>query len=218
MLAQRINALLPQTQCTKCGYSGCEPYAQAIALEAAPINRCPPGGASGIAALAQLLKQPMIELDTDCGTHQPLQVAIIDEQFCIGCTLCIQACPVDAIIGASKLMHTVLPEQCTGCDLCIAPCPVDCIAMVPVTPQRTWTPQDATRARALFEARQRRLATGPESLRQSPEPGASEATAAPDAVATMTPEGEALDHSDKQAVIARALARARTRRAARPTN
>ena len=123
MLSQRINALLPQTQCTKCGYQGCEPYAQAIASEGAAINRCPPGGDEGIVALANLLERPVVALDRECGTHQPLQVAVIDEQFCIGCTLCIQACPVDAIIGASKLMHTVLPEQCTGCDLCVAPLP-----------------------------------------------------------------------------------------------
>lgn len=212
MLYQRINALLPQTQCTKCGYQGCEPYAQAIALEGVAINRCPPGGHEGIVALANLLKRPVVSLDSDCGTHQALQVAVIDEQFCIGCTLCIQACPVDAIIGASKLMHTVLPEQCTGCDLCVAPCPVDCISMVPVTPTRTWTPQDATRARAQFEARARRLAQRPESLRQSPALGKADATMSP---AVSTTEATASGHSDKQQAIAQALARARARRAAR---
>ena len=212
MLAQRINALLPQTQCTKCGYQGCAPYAQAIASEGAAINRCPPGGDSGIAALAKLLKQPLVALDASCGTHQPLQVAVIDEQFCIGCTLCIQACPVDAIIGASKLMHTVLPEQCTGCDLCVAPCPVDCISMVPVTPARTWTPQDATRARTQFEARARRLAQRPESLRQSPELGVADASVSP---AVSTAEVTSSGHSDKQEAIAQALARASARRAPR---
>lgn len=209
MLAQRINAILPQTQCTKCGYQGCEPYAQAIALEAAPINRCPPGGEAGIVALATLLQQPILELDTNCGAHQPLQVAVIDEQFCIGCTLCIQACPVDAIIGASKLMHTVLPEQCTGCDLCVAPCPVDCISMVPVSPQRDWTHQDATRARTYFEARQRRLAKGPESLRQSPEFGDTDVNAS---TSGTTQEAETSAHANRQAAIAQALARARARR------
>jgi len=217
MLAERINALLPQTQCTKCGYQGCAPYAQAIALEGAAINRCPPGGEAGVAALAQLLKRPMTALDTACGVHQPLQVAVIDEQFCIGCTLCIQACPVDAIIGASKLMHTVLPEQCTGCDLCVAPCPVDCITMEPVTPPRSWTPQDAARARTYFEARQRRLAQVPESLRQSPELGVSDKVPQHDTATTTTPEIGSPNHSDKQAVIAQVLARARARRAARPT-
>lgn len=209
MLAQRINALLPQTQCTKCGYQGCEPYAQAIALEAAPINRCPPGGDAGIIALATLLQQPVLELDTSCGAHQPLQVAVIDEQFCIGCTLCIQACPVDAIIGASKLMHTVLPEQCTGCDLCVAPCPVDCISMVPVSPQRDWTHQNATHARTYFEARQRRLAKGPESLRQSPEFGDTDVNAS---TSGTTQDAETSAHANRQAAIAQALARARARR------
>ena len=210
MLSQRINALLPQTQCTKCGYQGCEPYAQAIALEGAAINRCPPGGEEGIVALANLLKRPVVALDSECGTHQPLQVAVIDEQFCIGCTLCIQACPVDAIIGASKLMHTVLPEQCTGCDLCVAPCPVDCISMVPVKPARKWTSQDATRARAQFEARQRRLAQRPESLKQSAE--LYETAASASAAAT---EDKTSALPDKQQAIAQALARARARRAAR---
>jgi len=210
MLAQRINALLPQTQCTKCGYQGCAPYAEAIASAGAAINRCPPGGGDGIAALAQLLKQPLVELDASCGSHQPLQVAVIDEQFCIGCTLCIQACPVDAIIGASKLMHTVLPAQCTGCDLCVAPCPVDCISMVPVTPARTWTPQDATRARTYFEARQRRLAQGPESLRQSPEFGDTDVSAT---TGGTTQDSAASAQANKQAAIANALARARARRA-----
>lgn len=212
MLAQRINALLPQTQCTKCGYQGCAPYAQAIASEGAAINRCPPGGDNGIAALAKLLKRPLVALDASCGTHQPPQVAVIDERFCIGCTLCIQACPVDAIIGASKLMHTVLPEQCTGCDLCVAPCPVDCISMVPVTPARTWTPQDATRARTQFEARARRLAQRPESLRQSPELGEADASVSP---AVSTTEVTSSGHSDKKEAIAQALARARARRAPR---
>jgi electron transport complex protein RnfB len=214
MLSQRINALLPQTQCTKCGYQGCEPYAQAIASEGAEINRCPPGGHEGIIALANLLKRPVVALNTDCGAHQPLQVAVIDEQFCIGCTLCIQACPVDAIIGASKLMHTVLPEHCTGCDLCVAPCPVDCIAMVPVKPTRTWTTQDATRARAQFEARARRLAQRPESLRQPPALGESDARVSP---ALTTTQDGASGHTDKQEIIAQALARARARRAARST-
>ena len=209
MLAQRINALLPQTQCTKCGYQGCEPYAQAIALEGAAINRCPPGGQAGIIALATLLQQPIIELDTRCGTHQPLQVAVIDEQFCIGCTLCIQACPVDAIIGASKLMHTVLPEQCTGCDLCVAPCPVDCISMVPVLPARSWTPQDATLAQTHYDARQRRVAQGPESLRQSPEFSGTDVNAT---TTVSTQDAATSEQANKQAAIAQALARARARR------
>lgn len=129
-LIQRIDALLPQTQCGKCGHQGCMPYAQGIAA-GEPINRCPPGGAETIAALAQLLRTPVLPLDTSRGAA-PAQVAYIREAECIGCTKCIQACPVDAILGAAKLMHTVLVDECTGCDLCVAPCPVDCIDLVPL--------------------------------------------------------------------------------------
>lgn len=128
-LAQRIDALLPQTQCTKCGFSGCRPYAEAIAAGSADINRCPPGGAEGIAQLAKLLDRAAAELDPACGTDTPRRSALIDETRCIGCTLCIQACPVDAIVGAPKRMHTVIVAQCTGCDLCVPACPVDCIDM-----------------------------------------------------------------------------------------
>ncbi|UVJ43032.1 electron transport complex subunit RsxB [Pseudomonas sp. LS1212] len=129
-LIQRIDALLPQTQCGKCGHPGCKPYATGIA-SGEPINKCPPGGQETLAALAQLLEVPLIELDTSRGSA-PAQVAYIREAECIGCTKCIQACPVDAIVGAAKLMHTVIVEECTGCDLCVAPCPVDCIEMRPL--------------------------------------------------------------------------------------
>ena len=131
-LAARIDALLPQTQCTKCGYDGCLPYAQAIATNAADIDRCPPGGDEGVARLARLLGREPRPVDPECGPHRAPQVAVIDEPACIGCTKCIQACPVDAIVGASKLMHTVIASWCTGCERCIAPCPVDCIALEPV--------------------------------------------------------------------------------------
>lgn len=129
-LLQRIDALLPQTQCGKCGHPGCKPYAQGI-IDGEPINKCPPGGDETIAALAELLKIPVLELDISRGPAPP-QVAFIREAECIGCTKCIQACPVDAIVGAAKLMHTVLIDECTGCDLCVAPCPVDCIEMHPL--------------------------------------------------------------------------------------
>ena len=129
-LIQRIDALLPQTQCGKCGHPGCKPYAQGIA-QGEPINKCPPGGTETIAALADLLAIPVVALDTGRGTA-PAQVAYIREAECIGCTKCIQACPVDAILGAAKLMHTVIIDECTGCDLCVAPCPVDCIEMRPL--------------------------------------------------------------------------------------
>jgi electron transport complex protein RnfB len=156
-LADRIDALLPQTQCTKCGYAGCRPYAEAIAAGEALINQCPPGGAAGIARLAELLHRPPLPLNPANGVEKPLQVAVIDEALCIGCTLCIQACPVDAIVGAAKMMHTVLAEDCTGCDLCLPPCPMDCIAMVPVEPPRAWTTADADAARRRFAARRARL-------------------------------------------------------------
>jgi electron transport complex protein RnfB len=129
-LIQRIDALLPQTQCGKCGHPGCKPYAEGIA-SGEPINKCPPGGSETIAALAELLKVPVLELDVSRGSA-PAQIAYIREAECIGCTKCIQACPVDAIVGAAKLMHTVIIDECTGCDLCVAPCPVDCIEMRPL--------------------------------------------------------------------------------------
>jgi electron transport complex protein RnfB len=129
-LIQRIDALLPQTQCGKCGHPGCKPYAEGIA-SGESINKCPPGGDETIAALARLLNVPVLPLDTERGSAPP-QVAFIREAECIGCTKCIQACPVDAIVGAAKLMHTVIVDECTGCDLCVAPCPVDCIDMLPL--------------------------------------------------------------------------------------
>ncbi len=129
-LAAKIDALLPQTQCTKCGYQGCMPYAEAIAAEEAPINRCPPGGDIGIAKLAALLQVSVLPLDASCGTPQPHRVAFIDEAACIGCAKCLKPCPTDAIIGANKFMHTVLPQLCTACELCIPACPVDCISMI----------------------------------------------------------------------------------------
>lgn len=128
--AEDINALLPQTQCGQCDYAGCRPYADAIAAGLADINQCPPGGEAGIRALAMLLGTDPKPLNTQHGEHKPDSVVIIREAECIGCTKCIQACPVDAIVGASKLMHTVLADHCTGCNLCIPPCPVDCIDIV----------------------------------------------------------------------------------------
>jgi electron transport complex protein RnfB len=128
-LSGRIDALLPQTQCRQCGYPGCRPYAEAIARGSADINRCPPGGDDTIRELARLTGVATRPLDPACGAPAPPAIAVIDEKVCIGCTLCLQACPVDAIVGASKLMHTVIAAECTGCRLCIPPCPVDCISM-----------------------------------------------------------------------------------------
>jgi electron transport complex protein RnfB len=133
-LIEAIDALLPQTQCTKCGYTGCRPYAEAIAHGDADINQCPPGGAAGIRKLARLLGRAEKPLNPSNGIEQPRAAALIDESRCIGCMLCIKACPVDAIVGAAKLMHTVLTQSCTGCELCLPPCPVDCIDMVELEP------------------------------------------------------------------------------------
>ncbi len=127
-LVEKIDAILPQTQCGQCGFPGCKPYAEAIAKGEADINRCPPGGEEGVKRLAELLGVEPKPLGEGL-EHKPKSVAVIDEDLCIGCTLCIQACPVDAIVGAAKQMHTVVPELCTGCELCVQPCPVDCIQM-----------------------------------------------------------------------------------------
>jgi electron transport complex protein RnfB len=132
-LVEKIDAILPQTQCGQCNYPGCKPYAEAIAKGEAEINQCPPGGEEGIRKLADLLGREFKSLSAEHGIEKPKSVAIIDEQTCIGCTLCIQACPVDAIVGAAKQMHTIIASQCTGCELCLPPCPVDCIRMVPIT-------------------------------------------------------------------------------------
>ncbi|MYM31979.1 electron transport complex subunit RsxB [Duganella sp. CY15W] len=159
-LADRIEDALPQTQCTKCGFDGCRPYAQAIAAGTAEINQCPPGGAEGIARLSSVTGRKVIPLNPVNGLERPRAVAYIDESLCIGCTLCIQACPVDAIIGAGKLMHTVVPSLCTGCDLCVSPCPVDCIVMYPVTDTTgwdAWTQADADAARERHDFRTMRL-------------------------------------------------------------
>jgi Na+-translocating ferredoxin:NAD+ oxidoreductase subunit B len=157
----QINAILPQTQCGQCGYKGCKPYAEAIALGQADINQCPPGGDEGIIELAKLLDLKIKSLNTEFGTHKPKHVAVIVEEDCIGCVKCIAACPVDAILGAAKLMHTVIAAECTGCELCVAPCPVDCIVMKPLAIQPSPEQKAAQKMTAVrrFEARNRRKAT-----------------------------------------------------------
>ena len=138
-LVQKIDAILPQTQCGQCSFPGCKPYATAIAAGEADINQCPPGGEEGIRKLAELLGVEAKPLNAEHGVTKPKSLAVIDENICIGCTLCIQACPVDAILGAAKHMHTVIAVECTGCELCLAPCPVDCISMVPIQEEiETW--------------------------------------------------------------------------------
>ena len=156
-LVDRIDALLPQTQCTRCGFPACRAYAEAIAANTADINQCPPGGKAGIDLLAHLLGVAPKPLNPENGVEQARTVAVIDEELCIGCTKCIQACPVDAIVGASKLMHTVLADECTGCDLCLPPCPVDCIAMVPASADDKSVLERAAEYRDRYDARSARL-------------------------------------------------------------
>lgn len=216
-LADQIEDLLPQTQCTKCGYNGCRPYAEAIAAGSADINQCPPGGAQGIVRLAGLLGKKIIPLNPVNGLERPRSVAYIDESLCIGCTLCIQACPVDAIVGAAKQMHTVVSSLCTGCDLCVAPCPVDCIVMYPVSGDATgwdaWSQAEADDARARHDFRTQRLRREAE---------ANDARLAAKAVAKMqevtqevpvTPD-ELAEKERKRAIIAAAMERARAKAAA----
>ncbi len=198
-LAARIDAALPQTQCKRCGYPDCAAYAQAVADGQARINRCPPGGSAGVQRLAALTGQAVLALDAGCGQEAPRALAVIDEDWCIGCTLCIAACPTDAIVGLNKRMHVVMPAACTGCELCLPACPVDCIAMENASGTATgwdaWSPAQAAQAQARYRARSQRLqrADGP--------------AAAPAASARSGGKGDA---------ITAALARARALRASAP--
>jgi len=212
---ERIDALLPQTQCARCGYGGCRPYAEAISRSEADINRCPPGGQAGIDRLAALLGRPAGTLDPACGEEEPPTAAVIDEAACIGCTLCIQACPVDAIVGTARRMHTVLLDECTGCSLCIPPCPVDCIALKSVAdlqdagfdlasrPPGEWRIR-AERARSRWSARGARLAQEKQEQEQRL------AEKARSKLASLTaPDPET---ARKRAIVAAAIDRARERR------
>ncbi|MEN7531224.1 electron transport complex subunit RsxB [Cupriavidus sp. DL-D2] len=216
-LADRLEALLPQTQCTKCGFDGCRPYAEAMVTGQADSNRCPPGGATGIVRLSALLGTAPQPLDPERGIEQPRAVARIDESLCIGCTLCIQACPVDAIVGAAKQMHTVLPDWCTGCDLCVAPCPVDCIAMVPVTGANTgwdaWSQEQADAAQARYQSRRVRLVRERE---ENDARLAAKAAAKLEALQAEPVESDAerAAQARKKAIIEAAMARAREKAAA----
>ena len=213
-LADRIEDVLPQTQCTKCGYDGCRPYAEAIAASAAQINQCPPGGAEGIARLSSVTGHKVIPLNPVNGLERPRAVAYIDESLCIGCTLCIQACPVDAIVGAAKQMHTIVPELCTGCDLCVNPCPVDCIVMYPVsetTGWQAWTQPQADEARKRHDFRAMRLQRDKD---ENDARLAAKAVAKLAAVQAETPmsDAEAAEKERKRAIIAAAMERARLRK------
>jgi len=215
-LFHRLNNALPQTQCTRCGYPDCAGYAQAIADGQAPINQCPPGGQEGIDRLARITGQAALALNPEHGREGPRHVAIIDEAWCIGCTLCLKACPTDAIVGANKLMHTVIEPWCTGCELCIPVCPVDCIGLEPVSQARTgwaaWSAAEADTARQRYQDRQARLQR--EALAHQAEQQAHAETALADlATHTKVPEGEdaAAELSRKRRIIEAALAKAKAR-------
>lgn len=202
-IAERIDAALPQTQCTRCGYPDCRSYAEAIAQGDAEINQCPPGGAEGVQRLSQLTGRPLRPLHADCGQEGPRSMAVIDEDWCIGCTLCLDACPTDAIVGASKRMHQVIEAHCTGCELCLPVCPVDCITLENASGQSTgwaaWSPAQAEAAKVRYQRHQARL---------------TQAHTAPKAV--TVPASKPTSAQERQAAVTAALARARERRAASP--
>jgi electron transport complex protein RnfB len=212
-LARRIDAALPQTQCTRCGYPDCASYAQAIAGGEAGINQCPPGGAEGIARLAAITGQPAQALDTQFGIEGPVTVAVIDEDWCIGCTLCIKVCPTDAIVGSNKHMHTVIEPHCTGCELCIPACPVDCISLDIVSEARTgwqaWSSAQADQGKARYTQRAQRL------VREATEHDAMLETKARMKLAVLESHSRHTDPATldkKRDVIAAALERARLKR------
>ena len=215
-LADRILDALPQTQCTRCGYPDCKAYAQAIALEQAPINQCPPGGAEGVAVLAHLTGKPVQPLNLEHGLEGPMTVAVIDEAWCIGCTLCIKACPTDAILGSNKVMHTVIESVCTGCDLCLPVCPVDCIEMVPISGDKTgwaaWSAELASQARVRYESRQIRL------VKEEQEHAARQEAKAAMKLADLESHTHVAEDPDKEmarkrAIIEAAMAKAKARQA-----
>jgi Na+-translocating ferredoxin:NAD+ oxidoreductase subunit B len=212
-LAQRLDAALPQTQCTRCGYPDCRSYAQAMADGSAAINRCPPGGAEGIARLAAITGKPVLALDASRGSEGQRTLAVIDEAWCIGCTLCIKACPVDCIIGAPKAMHTVIDALCTGCELCVPVCPVDCISLQPVTPGRSgwqaWSQAQADEAAERYAFHQVRVQR---DKQDGDERLAAKATAKLADLEQHTRHTDPDTIAAKRAVIEAALARARERR------
>jgi electron transport complex protein RnfB len=216
-LVDRLDAALPQTQCTRCGYPDCRAYAKAMVQGEAGINQCPPGGAEGIARLAALTGRPVVPLDPAHGSESARRTAVIDEDWCIGCTLCIKACPVDCILGASKRMHTVVETWCTGCELCVPACPVDCISMEPTGSAATgwaaWSTELAEAARRRYQDRQQRSAR---------ELQAREVRLAAKAASKLADLGAASSIEDpevlqrKRALIEATLARARARSLDKP--
>ncbi len=205
-LAEALLDALPQTQCMRCGYADCGRYAEAIAAGAAEINRCPPGGAEGVARLARISGRAALPLNSECGREGPRGVALVDEAWCIGCTLCIKACPVDCIIGAPKQMHSIASDLCTGCELCIPACPVDCISMSAVSGERggwhAWSDEQARQARERYALHRARIGREADH-----EPRHS------DFAESSTPDAESLGAAvRKRAIVAAALARAKEAR------
>ena len=211
-LAHVLDAL-PQTQCTRCAYPDCEAYARAIVDEQAPINQCPPGGAEGIARLAMITGQPALPLNPEHGFEGPRSVAIIDEAWCIGCTLCIEACPTDAVLGSNKLMHTIIEPYCTGCELCIPVCPVDCISLEVVSGEHTgwqaWSDREAQQARTRYAARQVRLA---DAAKKHTDQQADELQDKLSDLSAHTKPADNAGMARKKAIIEAALARARAKK------
>ena len=217
-LVERLNQALPQTQCTRCGYPDCQRYAEAIAQGVADINQCPPGGTEGVERLAAITGKPVTALNPENGLEGPRTIAIIDEAWCIGCTLCIAACPTDAIVGANKRMHTVVEAYCTGCELCIPVCPVDCISLEPMDIQlsgwASWSQELADLARQRYEARQARLQREAMAHDQRLQAKAVQKLANLPAHTKGTEQAAEVDR--KRAIIEAALAKAKARQA-KPT-
>ncbi len=216
-LIEKIDTILPQTQCGKCGFPGCKPYAEAIVAGRADINQCPPGDQEGIQKLAEILGVPPKPLNTSHGLPKPKAVAWIDERICIGCTFCIQSCPVDAIVGAAKQMHTVIAAECTGCELCIAPCPMDCISLIPVTGKGddefslsadAIKQQAADAARSRYQFRLQRLARE----KQANKKPLKHKIAAQSEIISVSAEAR------KQAIVQAAMKRAKAARSQKITN
>jgi electron transport complex protein RnfB len=212
-LVEQLNNALPQTQCTRCGYPDCQRYAQAIAQGEADINQCPPGGTEGVERLASLTGKPVIPLNPENGLEGPRTIAIIDEAWCIGCTLCIAVCPTDAIVGANKRMHTVIEDYCTGCELCIPACPVDCISLEPidvtVSGWASWPQSLADLARQRYTSRTVRLQR--ESVEHEQRLQAKAIQKLADLPAHTKGTEQAAEVDRKRAIIEAALAKAKAR-------